>query len=244
MTTNGPTHHLNLPALLQWTMPGRILVFFLAATSIWCLLAEMYGVCDMRTFTLFILLPATVALYGLAVFDRLRGDRRLWRGVIIGTLAGLAGAIVYDVVRLPFAFSKAWGLEAVVPQMPLFKVFPRFGALILGEPLEQPSYSLGAHLLGWVYHFSNGATFGVMFAALIGEATRRYGSGWLWAVVLAVGIEICLLASPYAKFFHITLNARFVTVTLLAHLVFGVGMGLYFAWHARWWRLESARAAA
>lgn len=225
-------------------MPGRILVLFLAATSIWCLLAEMYGLCDMRTFTLFILLPATVALYGLAVFDRLRGDGQLWRAVIIGTLAGLAGAIVYDIFRLPFVFSKAWGLEAIVPQMPLFKVFPRFGALILGEPVEQPSYSLTAHLLGWAYHFSNGGTFGVMFAALIGEASRRYGGGWPWAVLMAVGIELCLLASPYAKFFNITLNARFVTVTLLAHLVFGVGMGLYFAWHCRQWRFEVARTAA
>lgn len=230
--------------MLQWTMPGRILVFFLAATSIWCLLAEMYGLCDMRTFTLLILLPATVALYGLAVFDRLRGNRLLWRAVVIGTLAGLAGAIVYDIFRLPFVFSKAWGLEAAVPQMPLFKVFPRFGALILGEPVEQPSYSFAAHLLGWVYHFSNGATFGVMFAALIGEASRRYGGGWMWAVLMAVGIEICLLASPYAKFFNITLNARFITVTLIAHLIFGMGLGLYFAWHARRWGLDGARAAA
>jgi hypothetical protein len=197
----------------------------------------MYGLCDMRTFTLFMLLPATSALYGLAVLDRVRGDRRLWRAVVIGTLAGLAGAAVYDVFRLPMVFSRAWGLEAIgIPQMPLFKVFPRFGALILGEPLEQPMYSLAAHLLGWVYHFSNGATFGVMFAALIGEASRRYGGGWPWAVLMALGIEICLLASPYASFFNITPNARFVTVTLLAHLVFGVGMGLCFAWHTRRWR--------
>jgi len=225
-------------------MPGRMLVFFLAATSIWCLLAEMYGLCDMRTFTLFILIPATLALYGLAVLDRLRGDQHLWRAVILGTLAGLTGAVVYDIFRLPFVFSNAWGLEVLVPQMPLFKVIPRFGALILGEPVEQPSYSLAAHVLGWVYHFSNGATFGVMFAALIGEASRRYGGGWLWAVLMAVGIEICLLLSPYATFFNIPLNARFVTVTLLAHLVFGVGMGLYLAWHAKQWRFEGAPAAA
>jgi len=31
----------------------------------------------------------------------------------------------------------ALGCKAVVPQMPLFKVFPPFGALILGQPLEQ-----------------------------------------------------------------------------------------------------------
>lgn len=229
-----------LPRWMQWSTPGRVLVFTLAATSIWCLLAEMYGLCDMRTFTLFILIPATIALYALAALDRIRGDRRLWRAVIIGTLAGLAAAVVYDVFRLPFVFAHDWRIEALVPRMPLFKVFPRFGALILGEPLEQPTFSLAAHLVGWAYHFSNGATFGVMFAALIGEASRRFAGGWLWAVVMAVGIELCMLLSPYAKFFRITLTARFVTVTLAAHVLFGVGLGLYFAWHARRWPATAA----
>ena len=225
-----------LPSALQWTLPGRALVFVLAATSIWCLLAEMYHLCDMRTFTFFILIPATVALYAIALLDRKRGDGRMWRAVVIGTLAGSAGAVAYDIFRLPFVFSKQWSLDSVVPAMPLFKVFPRFGALILGQPLEQPSYSLSAHLIGWAYHFSNGATFGVMFAAMIGEASRRYGGGWLWAVLMAVGIEICLLLSPYAAFFNIHLTPRFIVVTLTAHLIFGIGLGLYFMWHARRWK--------
>jgi len=226
-----------LPAVLQWTPAGRLLVFVLAAASIWCLLAEMYGFCDMRTFTFLILIPATIVLYGLAVVDHSRGDKRLWRAVVIGTLAGLVGALAYDIFRLPLVYAEAWGLGRFgIPQMPLFKVFPRFGALILGEPVEQPSYSLAAHLIGWAYHFSNGATFGVMFAALVGEASRRYGGGWLWAVLMAVGIEVCLLLSPYASFFDIQLTTRFVAVTLLAHLIFGIGLGLYFAWHAGRWK--------
>lgn len=241
MSDSPPRTRPALPAVLQWTPAGRALTFLLAATSIWCLLAEMYGLCDMRTFTFAILIPATVALYGLALLDRARGDRRLWRAVVIGSLAGLAGAVAYDVFRLPFVYSDAWGMDRLgIPQMPLFKVFPRFGALILGEPLEQPGYSLAAHGIGWAYHFSNGATFGVMFAALIGETKHRLGGGWLWAVMMAVGIEICLLLSPYATFFSIHMTARFVVVTLIAHIVFGVGLGLYFAWHARRWPVQPA----
>ncbi len=83
-----------------------------------------------------------------------------------------------------------------------------------------------------------------MFAAMIGEASRRYGGGWMWAVLMAVGIEICLLLSPYAAFFGIHLTARFVTVTLIAHIVFGVGLGLYFAWHAGRWKLPTLGSAA
>ncbi len=236
------SHPSRLPAIMQWTPAGRVVIFGLAASSIWCLLAEMYGLLDMRTFFYTLLLPATVILYGLALLDRAKGDRRLWRAVVIGTLAGLAGAAAYDVFRLPFVFSKALGLELFgVPQMPLFKVFPRFGALILGQPLEQNAYSLTAHLLGWAYHFSNGATFGVMFAAVAVSATRGSGRQTIArATLLAAGIELCLLASPYAQFFDIHLTARFVAVTLAAHLIFGLGMGLYFAWHAGRWRLAEA----
>lgn len=119
-----------IPAPLQWTALGRIVTFALSAASIWCLLAEMYGLLEMRTFALLILLPATTGLYGIAFLDRARGDRRLWRAVAIGTLAGLAGAGAYDLFRLPFVFSEAWGMGRLgIPQMALFKVFPRFGAL-------------------------------------------------------------------------------------------------------------------
>lgn len=251
MASDSSTIH---PAILRWTIPGRVLVFVLAATSIWCLLAEMYGLLGMRAFFFAILAPATLALYAIAVRDRTRGDRRMWRAVIIGTLAGLAGAAAYDIFRLPFVFASAWGLDAFgVPQMNLFKVFPRFGAMILGQPLEQATYSLSAHLVGWAYHFSNGATFGVMFAALACSANEQFSSAprkglrWpyvAWAALMAAGIELCLLISPYASFFQIRLDATFIAVTLTAHLIFGVGMGLWFAWQTGRWRMDHCPIAA
>ena len=176
--------------------------------------------------------------------------------VILGTFAGLIGAVAYDVFRLPFVFSDAWGLGRIgIPQMPLFKVFPRFGALILGEPVEQPGYSFAAQLIGWAYHFSNGATFGVMFAAMYAGAKAAIGEDrgmavgghpWktvAWATLMAAGIELCLLASPYAPFFGIQLTPRFILVTMLAHVVFGIGLGACFAWSAAKWRLPTTTTA-
>src|SRR5437763_1366016 len=97
-----------LPPVFRWTLSGRALVFVLAAASIWCLLAEFYGLCSMRTFTLAVLIPATAALIAIAVLDRARGDRRLWRAVVIGSVAGLVAAVAYDVFRLPFVYARAW----------------------------------------------------------------------------------------------------------------------------------------
>jgi hypothetical protein len=53
--------------------------------------------------------------------------------------------------------------------------------------------------------------------------------------MMAWGIEVGLLISPYAGFFGIGLTTRFVVVTVSAHLVFGVGLGLHFAGHAGRW---------
>lgn len=226
-----------------WTPAGRSLVFALSATSIWCLLAGFYGLMSMRAFTLFVFLPASLVLIVLAVVDhRRRGsDRRLARAVAIGATAGFFAAVAYDVFRLPFVFARAWGLDGWLPALNLFKVFPRFGAMILGQPLEQPTYSLAAHLIGWAYHFSNGMTFGIMFIALVGAATRRT---WVWAVAFAVGLELAMLGSPYATVFTIALTATFVAVTLLAHLIFGVCLGL-FAWqHERAWPPRPAKTPA
>jgi len=206
-----------------WTPATRALVFALAATSIACLIAEFYGLGAMRFWVFWLLLPAGIALAALAAIDARRNDGQLARMIAIGTLAGLAAAVAYDLFRAPFVWSREWDLERVVPPMNLFKVFPRFGAMILGEPVEQTSYSLAAQAAGWVYHFSNGATFGVMYVAMIGDAARRH---WLWAVTLAVTLELGMLFTPYPNVFGIRVSSMFVVVTLSAHLVFGVALGL------------------
>ncbi len=66
----------------------------------------------------------------------------------------------------------------------------------------------------------------------------------LWATLMAVGIELCLLASPYAPFFGVQITPRFVVVTLVAHMIFGVGLGIYFAWQAARWRLPAPPIAS
>jgi hypothetical protein len=219
------------PALKNhWNAMGRWIVFLLAASSIACLLADFYGLCPMRIFTPFIFVPAVVLLVILAAMDRVNGDGTLWRAVWIGLLGGLLAAVSYDIFRLPFVFAKEWGIDSVVPPMKLFKVFPRFGAMVLGQPLEQEHYTVGTQIVGWIYHFSNGATFGVMYVATVGVPSRR---NWLWAVLFAVGLELGMLLTPYPSVFGIPVTPRFVTVTMAAHAIFGVCLGISVRWLAR-----------
>lgn len=225
-----------LPPVLRWTPAGRTVVFFLSAASIWCLLAEMYHLCAMRTFTFAILVPATVALVVIAAFDRVRGDGRLWRAVWIGAAGGFLAACAYDLFRLPWVLGFADGIGPAWLRLPLFRVFPRFGAMILGQSFtpqqHDGQFTLAAHVTGWAYHFSNGITFGIMYMAMVGDAARR---SWLWAVLLAAGLELAMLFTPYPGFFAIRVTALFVAVTLSAHLIFGVTLGLYARREARQW---------
>jgi len=197
----------------------RVFVFLLAATSIACLLGEMYRLWPMRVFTLTVFVPACCVLIAMAIDDRWRGDGRLCRMIVIGAVAGFLAAVAYDIFRLPFVFSKNWGLTGVVPALPLFKVLPQFGAMMLGK---NDSSSLAANVIGWGYHFSNGITFGVMYAAIVNGQWRRL---WWVAIVFAVGLEIAMLVTPYPATFGIRVTGVFIAVTLAAHAIFGVTMG-------------------
>src|SRR5438876_309493 len=147
-----------LPAVLQWTPSGRAVVFALSAMSIWCLLSEFYGLCSMRTFVFFVLIPAMLVLTSIALLDRAKGDRRLWRAILIGAIAGFVAACVYDLFRLPWVIGYAQQIGPAWLRLPLFKVFPQFGAMILNEPFTSQQsaseFSLSSHIVGWIYHFS------------------------------------------------------------------------------------------
>ena len=186
----------------------RATVFLLAFVSFACLLGTFYGFWLMRTFACLVYVPA-MAVLGVIAW-RKRGELPS-RWIVQGAVGGLVAAVAYDLFRLPFVLHGA----------PLFQVFPRFGELLLGN--TEPRWLV--QLLGWSYHFSNGAALGIMFLALVTRPTRAvlfWGAmGW------ALFVEVTLLLTPYASFFGLPLNQQFLVLTLSAHLVFGITLGLW-----------------
>jgi len=200
------------PVVFARFFSTRPVVFVLASLSFACLLGHFYGLWTMRMFGCWVLPPATALLVLIACrSDRASGlnSARTW--IVHGTIAGVAAAVAYDLYRLPFVLAGA----------PLFKVFPQFGALLLGA--SEPRWLVQA--LGWTYHLSNAAALGIMFLALV-SFFRRPSLFW-GAVVWALFVELMLLLTPYANFFGLKLDARFLFLTITAHLVFGITLGLY-----------------
>ena len=198
---------------LPLRLPLRALVFTLAFLSFACLLGQFFGLWSMHVFGCRVLPPAA-ALLAISAW-RARGEAagtgsaHTW--IVQGALGGVVAAVAYDLYRLPF----------VLTGTPLFQVFPRFGRLLLGG--SGPPWLV--HALGWTYHFSNGAALGIMFLALAATARRRV---LFWgAVAWALFIEAMLLLTPYTRFFGLQLNARYLFLTISAHLVFGLVLGAW-----------------
>jgi hypothetical protein len=202
-----------------------VVVFLLASLSFACLLGQFYGLWTMHWFGCWVLPPAALILAWLAWSDRgaatTTAGPRVW--IVRGTIGGLVAAVAYDLYRLPFVLGGA----------PLYKPFAEFGRLLLagdGPPWLVQSF-------GWAYHFSNGAALGIMFLAMVIRPTPRL---LLWgAVAWAMIVEAILLSTPYARFFGLKLDAKFVFLTASAHAVFGIVLGLWCRW-----RLQSRQTRA
>jgi hypothetical protein len=191
----------------------RTTVFVLAFLSFACLLGQFLGFWTMHLFGCWVLPPSTALLVWIAYLTRNNPDRvgRAHTWIVQGAIGGIVAAVAYDLYRLPF----------VLNGVPLFKVFPKFGQLLLGA--EGPLWL--AQLVGWAYHFSNGAALGIMFLAMV---TRPNPRVLFWgAVVWALFIEMMLLLTPYPSFFGLKLDGRFIFLTVSAHLVFGFTLGFW-----------------
>jgi len=191
----------------------RPVVFTLAFLSFTCLLGQFFGLWTMHVFGCWVLPPATGLLVYIAYQHRddTADLSTPYTWIVQGATAGVISTVAYDLWRLPFVLSGA----------PLFKVFPRFGELLLGG--TEPRWLV--HTLGWAYHFSNGAALGIMFLAMVSFFSRP--SLFLGGVAWALFIEMMLLLSPYTAFFGLTLDGRFLFLTVSAHLVFGLTLGYY-----------------
>jgi hypothetical protein len=74
--------------------------------------------------------------------------------------------------------------------------------------------------LGWLYHSSNGISFGLMYAAL------AVPPGPLTAVAWGLSLEGAMLLTPYAEVFGYQRDARFMAITIGSHACYGLTLWL------------------
>ena len=116
------------------------------------------------------------------------------------------GTLAYDAIRVPFL---------VLLGQRVFGPISVYGVWLADAGLSSPL----TEALGWGYHFSNGITFGIMYALLM---RRRH---WLWAILWAFLLETIAIASPFAQIFNLTGNYSAIGIAYLGHVAYGLPLG-------------------
>jgi hypothetical protein len=150
----------------------------------------------------YMVLPAVVVLPLVLLWASRTGRHDLYTRCLAGLWAGAWATLAYDVVRVPIAWSG----------IPVFKAISYFGTVITG----QTTPTMVSEIVGWTYHLSNGMGFGLMYTALV--PCPHWWSAVLWGLLL----EGMMLVTPYAEVFGYKVSPGFLTITIGAHVVYGV----------------------
>lgn len=194
------SHHApTAPAMSQ-------LVFWLCSfSSIGILLLHLPGWVPMHLGALTILLPCGVAMATIWRRAQRNGDRRLLERLYLGVLGGLWGTLAYDLFRIPLH------LGGLNPFSPIYA----YGMWLTAAPCSSP----WSDAVGFLYHLSNGVTFGWIYS-LLGT-----GRNWFWAVLWALALETLAVVTPFGTVFALRSYSGVVILAYVAHLFFGVPLG-------------------
>lgn len=130
------------------------------------------------------------------------------RRALIGAIAGLIAAAIYDVAKHTFS---VWDSERYFP----FVANRMFGQLLLGPSFSESQWMTA----GMGFHFLVGACFGVSFCLLF----ARFGivGGILWGIFLEL-FQVIL----YPDWLGIKFMKEFFQFSFIAHIIFGVSLAL------------------
>ena len=180
-------------------------------------LAQM-GVASLHALAARLILPAA-ALLALGFFLlRGRGERPLASRLAWGAAVGAVATLALEVIRYP-GFRLGF-MPGNLPQL--------MGVLLLDRFALGPS--LASNLAGFLYHFWNGACFGIVFALV---ATGR---SWWWGLAFGLTVGIGFLVSPVVQGLGVGVFGKdfgwhFAATVLTAHAAFGGVLGLLARTH-------------
>lgn len=186
-------------SLPQW--PVRFITATLGLLSILSLLLYFIGVLSFQSGVLWLLSIEAIGLCSLWLMAHRTSAGWIRDMLLSGLWAGGLATLTYDLVRVPVARSG----------IPVFKAISYFGTALVGT--ESPT--MLSETLGWLYHLSNGVSFGLMYVALV-HKPRLYS-----AVIWGLTLEAMMLLTPYAEVFGYRRDAKFLAITIGAHAVYG-----------------------
>jgi len=196
----------------------------------------IFGPLDIMSYAMYrdvAIIPSVVAIFAIGILVRSKFPR-LTNRLFIGMAAGAVASFALEAIRIPaYMFTKWIPMDSMisVPGLLLTEKITMLSEvkqtiMQSGVPMNLYHAPLDAFMVGALWHFWNGATFGIVYALLIGKGKWWYGM--IWAVI----IEMVMMVAPYLIIMkgpfgieHMDGYNIFV-ITLIAHLVFGAVLGI------------------
>jgi hypothetical protein len=189
----------------------RALLIAIAVVSPTVFPASQAGYSTLHALAFWAIIPAATLLAAAWVFLRRSRFSEIAAPIRDGATAGALATIALEAVR--YSGFRMGFMPGNLPELMGVLLFDRFA---LGP-------TPASTLVGFVYHFWNGACFGIIFA--LGRFRPR---SW-WAIPYGLLIGIGFLLSPVVQglsvgLFGINFGWHFAATVLLAHLAFGSAM--------------------
>jgi hypothetical protein len=172
-----------------------------------------------------VLLPS-IALIGVFLGFLYRRNDPLARQAVVGLGAGAVATVALEAIRLP-----GFWLGFMPGNLPRL-----MGVLLLDQFATGPT--LGSDVVGWAYHFWNGASFGLIYVLVFGTCRRLVGA--VYGVLLGFGFMFSpVVAALGVGFLGLEFSRGFPLTVALAHLAFG---GVLGSLSAKWIGFEASPA--
>lgn len=179
------------------------------------------------------IIPSVAAIFVIGILMRKKFPR-LSNRIFVGMAAGTIASFALEAIRIPGYMVTKWiPMDSMIslPGLLLTEKITSLSELrqiIMDSGVAMNLYHAppDAFVVGALWHFWNGATFGIIYALIIGKG--RWWYGVIWAFI----IEIVMMIAPYLIAMkgpfginHMDGYNLFV-ITLCAHLVFGAVLGV------------------
>jgi len=158
-----------------------VIIIILSGTSASLLLLPPLGIISYTAFRDIAIIPSVVIIFAIGILTRSKFPRltnRLFVGMVAGTIASFA----LEAIRIPaYMFTKWIPMDSMI-SIPALLLTEKITALSevkqvimqSGVPMNLYHAPLDAFIVGGLWHFWNGATFGIIYALIIGKGKWWY----------------------------------------------------------------------
>ncbi len=210
-----------------------IIVILLSGASVSFLILGSLDIVSYGIFRDIAVIPSVIAVFAIGIFAR-KKFQRLSNRLFVGMAAGAIATLALEIFRVPGYLIVGW--------IPMDDMIMLPGMLLAGKaetimgvreivmqsgtPMNLFIPPLDALAAGALWHFWNGATFGIVYSLFIGRGKWWYGL--VWGFVVEVGMMLApwliMMKGPFGLQYMDGYNV--FVMTLIAHLAFGSVLGI------------------